>query len=146
MKKITNIVLTLLIVIAAISVAVWLFGSADSNGKTGPAMVDMMLWVAYAFVGLAVVALIAAAAMNVGKGKGGNTKLNLIVFGGLAVVAVFLWIVFAKDDPVRAADGVTVYENSFTLKATDTGLFLTYFALGITVVALLWGVVRKALK
>jgi hypothetical protein len=142
MKKITNLVLIVLVVIALISVVIYLFGGNVNNMM---AKVDAMLYVAYVFLGLSVVALIVAAAMNVGKGKGGNTRLNMIVFGGLVVLAVVIWIALAKSTPVVGADG-TVFDNVFTLKASDTGLYLTYFALGITVVTLLWGVIRKALK
>jgi hypothetical protein len=140
MKKIINIVLIVLVAVGIVSVLYWMFSGNNLEN------VDFMLRVGYVYLILAVVALIGLTAMNMGKSKGGNGMLNAIVFGGLAILAVILWFAFAKDVPVRAADGVTVYSDTFTLKATDTGLYLTYLALAITVLTLLWGVVRKALK
>ncbi len=141
MKKITNIVLLALIVVSAVTVALWLFGG-DVNGMT--AKVSPMLTMAAGLLGLAVLLLVGMTVMNMGKGRS-NSKLGLFVFGGLAVVAVILYFTIAKDVVVIGADG-TVFDSIFELKVTDTMLYVTYFALGVTVISLLWGVVRKALK
>lgn len=141
MKKITNIILLVLVLIAAVSVVLWITGG-DVNGMT--ANVGPMLTVAYILLALSVLALVVMTVMNMGKGRG-NSKLGLFVFGGLAVLAVVLYFAFAKSIPVTGADG-TVFDDAFTLKITDTMLYLAYAALGFTVVFLLWGVVRKALK
>jgi hypothetical protein len=84
------------------------------------------------------------AAMNMGKGRG-NSKLGLFVFGGLAIVGLILYFAVAKDTTVIGADG-TIYDVVFTLKMTDTMLYLAYVGIGVSVVALLTGVITKALK
>jgi ABC-type amino acid transport system permease subunit len=146
MKKIASLVLWVLIVIAVVPMLLWMFGvfgpfqhAADVFGGA-----DVMLTIAAIYLGLALVVWIALALMNVGKTKGGNGKLNLLVFGGLAVLAVVLWF-FAGSETVIGADG-KLFDDAFTLKAVDMGLYLAYIALGITVAVMLWGTVRKALK
>ncbi|MDR2912391.1 MAG: hypothetical protein LBV38_03715 [Alistipes sp.] len=138
MKKITNIILIALVLLAVLSVATWLFGGNEL------AEVDFMIYVTYAYLGLAVLSLVGLTLMNMGKSRS-NSKVGLFVFGGLAVLAVILWAAFAKAIPVTGADG-TVFDDVFTLKITDTGLYLTYAALALTVLFLFWGVIRKALK
>ncbi len=141
MKKITNIILLAIILVSAVTIVLWLFGG-DVNGPT--ANVSPMLTMAAALLGLALLLLVGMTVMNMGKGRS-NSKLGLFVFGGLAVLAFILYFTMAKDTVVIGADG-TPFDDVFTLKITDTMIYVTYFALGITVVSLLWGVVRKALK
>ena len=142
MKKITNLVLLALIALAAIAVCMWLFGgdATGDNANVGP-----MLTVTYFLLGLAVVLLVGMTLMNMGKGRS-NSRIGLFVFGGIGILAVVIYFVMAKGDALLATNGVDVFENVFELKITDTMLYVTYFALAVTVVALLWGVVRKAIK
>ena len=145
MKKITNIVLYALIAIAAVSIAMWLF-SPNPGGTSGgaEANVSPMLVVTACMLGLAVVLLVGMTVMNMGKGRS-NSKIGLYVFGGLAILAVAFYFTIAKDVTVIGADG-TQFKDVFTLKITDTMLYVTYVALALTVGFLLWGVVRKAIK
>jgi hypothetical protein len=138
MKKITNIILLALIALAAVSVLTWLFSGNDLRN------VDFMLYVMYAYVALGVIVLVGLTLMNMGKSRS-NSKVGLYVFGGLAVLAVLIWFALSKSAPVTGADG-KIFDDVFTLKITDTGLYLTYAALALAVVFLVWGVVRKALK
>ncbi len=146
MKKIANIVLLVLIAVAAVAVAMWLFSENPGGVEGGPpANVGPMINVTYAFLGLALVLLIGLTVMNMGKGRG-NSKIGLFVFGGLAILAVIIYFTIAKDVTIIGADKTKVFDDTFTLKITDTMLYSTYIALALTVVFLLWGVVRKALK
>jgi ABC-type amino acid transport system permease subunit len=146
MKKIASIVLWALIVISVIPMLLWMFGVFGPFQHSPEAFggADVMLTIAAIYLGLALVVWIVLALMNLGKTKGGNGRLNLIVFGGLAVLAVVLWF-FAGSETVVGADG-KLFDNVGTLKAVDMGLYLAYIALGITVAVMLWGTVRKALK
>ncbi len=146
MKKITNIVLLALIAIAAVTVAMWLFSPNPAGNEGGPeANVVPMLVATACFLGLGVLLLVGMTAMNMGKGRS-NSKIGLFVFGGLAILAVIIYFSIAKADVLLATDGVKVFDSVFELKITDTMLFVTYAALIVTVVSLLWGVVRKAIK
>ncbi len=127
-----------LVAIGALAVLMWLFGGNNLQN------VDFMLYVAYAYLICGALAMVVLTAMNMGKTRS-NSKVGLFVFGGLAVLAVIIYVAIAKDVTVIGADG-KVFDDSFTLKISDTGLYLTYSALALTVIFLLWGVVRKALK
>ncbi len=145
MKKLTNIVLYALIAIAAVTVAMWLFSPNPGGTAGGPeANVVPMLVATAIMLGIGVVLLVGMTAMNMGKGRS-NSKLGVFVFGGLAVLAVIIYFAIAKDITVIGADG-KVFDNVFELKITDTMLYTCYVALGITVVALLTGVITKAIK
>ncbi len=145
MKKITNIVLLALIAIAAVTVAMWLFSPNPVGTPGGPeANVVPMLVATAIMLGLGVLLLVGMTAMNMGKGRS-NSKLGVWVFGGLAVLAVILYFTIAKDTTVIGADG-KVFDKVFELKITDTMIYTTYVALVVTVVALVWGVIRKAIK
>ncbi len=141
MKKIANIVLYALIAIAAVTVCMWLFGG-DPTGDN--ANVSPMLLFTACMLGLGVLLLVGMTAMNMGKGRS-NSKLGLVVFGGLAVVAIVIYFAIAKDVTVIGADG-KIFDNVFELKITDTMLYTCYVALGITVISLITGVITKALK
>jgi hypothetical protein len=134
--------LIVLIAIAAVAVVLWLFGG-DVNGMN--AKVTPMLTVAVIFLGLAGLLVVGMTAMNMGKGRG-NSKIGLYVFGGLAVLAVIIWFVWAKSTEVIGADGKPLPDSAFTLKASDTMLYLAYASLALTVIFLLVGEVRKAIK
>ncbi len=141
MKKITNIVLYALVAIAAVTICMWLFGG-DPTGDN--ANVSPMLVFTACMLGLGVLLLVGMTAMNMGKGRS-NSKWGLPVFGGLAILAVIIYFTIAKDVTVIGADG-KVFDNVFELKITDTMIYTTYIALGLTVIFLVWGVIRKAIK
>ena len=146
MKKILNIVLIALIAIAVVPLFLWIFG-VFGPFKQDPAVfggADIMLGIAVAYLVIAAAAMIIMTAMNMGKGRS-NSKIGLFVYGALAVLAVIVYFTIAKDTPVIGADK-TVFDNAFELKITDTMLYLAYAAVGVTVIALLWGTVRKAIK
>ncbi len=145
MKKIANIVLWALIAIAVVTIAMWLFSPNAAGDPKGPeANVVPMLVATAGFLGLAILLLVGMTIANMGKGRS-NSKIGLFVFGGLALIAVILYFTVAKDITIIGADGKP-FDDPFTLKIADTMLYLTCNALGITVVALLGGVVRKAVK
>ncbi len=131
-----------LMAVALVSVLIWLL-SPEPNSKT-VANVSPMLIVGAVYLGLAVVLTVVMTAMNMGKGRS-NSNIGLWVFGGLAVLGVIFYFVVASSATVTGADG-TVFDNVFTLKISDTMLYLAYAAGGLTILFLLWGEIRKALK
>jgi hypothetical protein len=147
MKKALNILLYALLAIAVIPLFLWIFGvfGPFAHKATEFGGADVMLTLTAIYLAIAVVLMIVMTAMNIGKSKGGNGKLNLIVFGGLAVLAIVVWFGLASAAPVTGADG-KVYDNATTLKLSDTGLWLAYATVAIAVLTMVWGTVRKALK
>jgi heme/copper-type cytochrome/quinol oxidase subunit 4 len=140
MKKWLNIGLIALLALAVVSIVVWL---AAGNANSMQAKVDFMLVVAYAYIGLSLLALIVMSLKNIGKSRN-NSKIGIFVYGTMIIAAVVLYFV-GSSAAVTGADG-TVFDGVFTLKATDMMLYLAYGALGLTVLFLLAGEIRKAIK
>ncbi len=138
MKKLMNLILIVLVVIAALSVILWM---VQGGGERG---VQLMLTVAYVYLALAALLAIVMTVMNLGKSQS-KSRLGLYVFGAVVVLAVLFYFAVAKSSPVTLADG-SVVTNPFTLKITDTMLFLAYAALGVTALVMIGGEVRKAFK
>ncbi len=146
MKKILNIVLIALIAIAVVPLFLWIFGVFGPFNQD-PAMfggADILLTIAAVYLVITAAAMIIMTAMNMGKGRS-NSKIGLFVYGALAVLAVIVYFTIAKDTPVVGADK-TVFDNSFELKITDTMLWLAYISVGLTVLALIFEAIRKAIK
>ena len=146
MKKILNILLIALLAIAVVPLFLWIFGvfgpfehKAEVFGGA-----DIMLGITVVYLVIAVLAMVIMTAMNAGKSRS-NSRIGLFVYCGLAVLAVIFYFTIAKDIPVVGADK-TVFDNAFELKITDTMLYLAYAAVGVTVLALLFGAIRKAIK
>ncbi len=146
MKRLGNIILIALIVIAVVPLFLWIFGvfGPFEHSKDVFGGADIMLTIAAAYLAVAVLVMVIMTVMNMGKGRG-NSKAGLFVFGGLAVLAVIFYFTIAQSTTVIGADGKP-FDNVFELKISDTMLYLAYAALGFTVIFLLWGEVRKALK
>ena len=146
MKKLANIILMVLLAVAVVPLLLWIFGVFGPFAQSAEAFggADIMLAIAAIYLGVAVLTMVVMTVMNMGKGRG-NSKAGLYVFGGLAVLAVIIYFAIAKSAPVYGADG-TVFDNIFTLKISDTMLYLAYAAFGLTVLFLLAGEVRKAIK
>jgi hypothetical protein len=145
MKKYLNIGLIALLAIAVIPLLLWMFGAFGPFQQSAQAFggADILLGITYAYLIISAVVLIGMVIYNFGKGRG-NSRIGLIVYGVMAVLAVILYFVGSANS-LTGADG-TVYDHVFTLKSTDMMLYLTYAALGVVVVILLWGEIRKAIK
>jgi hypothetical protein len=135
MKKILNILEVLLLAIGLLSCVLWIVGVVD---------VDMMLYVAYAYLGLAFAVAIVMTAMNMGKSRNTN-KIGLYVGGACVVLAVVFYLVLASSQPVTDAGG-EVYDSVFELKGTDTMLYLAYATLGGALLFTIIGEIRNAIK
>jgi hypothetical protein len=106
--------------------------------------VDLMLYCAYAFIGIAIVALVGLMAFNIGKNPGGS-KIGTWVAIATAVVAVAVHFTISAAEPVALADG-SIVDDAFVLTATDTMLYTAYATFAGVVVAMVYGVIRNALK
>jgi hypothetical protein len=106
--------------------------------------VDLMLYCAYAFIGLALVIMVALTVANMGKNPGGS-KVGTYVFAVIAAAAVAIHFFVSKDAPVALADG-SIVDDKMILTLTDTMLFTAYATFAGVVVAMLFGVIRNALK
>ncbi|MDR2894760.1 MAG: hypothetical protein LBU97_04795 [Alistipes sp.] len=146
MKKIANIILIALMLIAAVPMLLWMFGAFGPFEHAANVFggADVMLAIAAAYLVIGLVVLVGLTIANMGKGRS-NSKIGLWVFGGVAILAVIAYFTVAKAQTVIGADG-KVFDSVFELKITDTMLYVTYVAVAVAIVVLLGGVVRKALK
>ena len=106
--------------------------------------VDLMLYCAYAFIGLALVIMVVLTVANMGKNPGGS-KVGTYVFAAIAAAAVAIHFLVSKDAPVALADG-SIVDDKMILTLTDTMLFTAYATFAGVVVAMVFGVIRNALK
>ena len=106
--------------------------------------VDLMLYCAYAYIGLALVILVVLMAANMGKNPGGS-KIGTWVAVATAVVAVIVHFTVSAADPVALADG-SIVDDKMTLTLTDTMLYTAYATFAGVVVAMIYGVIRNAFK
>ncbi len=123
-----------------ISVLVILIPFATQTGAQPN--VDVMLRWTYVILGVAVVATIVLPLFNLAKNPKGAMR-SLI---GMAIVVVILLIAYAASDATPVVTPTTVYDNPLELKLSDTGLFTTYAALGITLVSIFVTEVYKFFK
>lgn len=136
MKKITSIILYVLLALGILSVIPAFIYGADG--------VDFMLYYTYALLAIAILAAVVMSVINMGKNPGGG-KAALV---GLAVVVVVLAASYflAGSDPIAVSGGKEVYDSKFGLIVTDMGLYTTYFALGAAILVALWGAIRSSVK
>ncbi len=104
---------------------------------------EWMLWWVYGIVGIGIVAALISPVKNLFT----TPKAAVKALVGLVVAAVVIGGCYALSSatPVPNSAG-GFFENPFDLKFTDTMLYLVYLALGISVVAILAGEVRNAIK
>ena len=106
--------------------------------------VDLMLYCAYAFIGLALVIMVVLTVANMGKNPGGS-KIGTWVAVATAVAAVIVHFTVSAADPVALSDG-SIVDDKMTLTLTDTMLYTAYATFAGVVVAMVYGVIRNAFK
>jgi hypothetical protein len=138
-KIIKWILLALFIVGAVFS----FYGFAVGFESNGDAPVDNMLFCAYAYAAIAIIAVLIGVVVIGGIN---NPKNLLKLLLGLVVIAAVVAVayVLAPGTPAVGYLGEPVSDG--TLKLTDTVLNLTYFAFGASVLALVVGWVVSATR
>jgi hypothetical protein len=104
---------------------------------------EWILWWMYGIVGIGIVAALISPIKNLFT----TPKAALKALVGLVVAAAVIGGCYALSSaaPVPNSAG-GFFENAFELKFTDTALYLAYLALGISVLAIVAGEVRNAIK
>jgi len=134
-KIIKWIMWALMIVGVVLTIFVFTNGGSDSS-------VNSLLYWTYAMLGIAVVAIIYGIARDSVVAPKNLLKIVFVLVG--AVVLVGVAYLLAPGTPAVGYVGEAVSEG--TLKLTDTILNLTYFALGVSIVAILASVVVDSIK
>lgn len=136
MKKITSIILYVLLGLGVLSVIPTFIYGADG--------VDYMLYYTYVLLGIAILSAVVMSVVNIGKNPSGG-KMALV---GIAVVVAVLIVSYflSSSDPIPVKGGKEFYEDTFGLMVTDMGLYTTYFALGAAIVVTFVGAIRNSFK
>jgi len=134
-KIIKWIMWALMIVGVVLTIFVFTNDGSDSS-------VNSLLYWTYAMLGIAVVAIIYGIARDSVVAPKNLLKIVFVLVG--AVVLVGVAYLLAPGTPAVGYVGEAVSDG--TLKLTDTILNLTYFALGVSIVAILASVVVDSIK
>ena len=132
-EKITKWLLVALFIVGIVFSVYGFIVGFESNGN---APVDNILYCAYSFAGLAVLAVVLGVVVIGGIN---NPKSLLKMFAGLVIVAAIAAVayVLAPGTPAVGYLGEPVSDQ--TLKLTDTILNLTYLTFGAAIVSLVVG-------
>lgn len=103
-------------------------------------MLDGYLGWAYILIGAAVLLALVFPILNAFKSKKGIIGLLALIVGVVVVCGLIYMI--APGSPVEVNKAV----DAGTLKFTDAALYLTYLFIAASVVAVIWGIVRSAIK
>lgn len=134
--KYDKIIKWVLVALFVVGVVLSFLGFAIGFEKAGNAPVDVMLYCAYAYALIAIIAVVFGVVVIGGM----NDPKSLIKLGiGIAAIAVIVllaWLL-APGTPAVGYLGEPVSDG--TLKLTDTILNLTYLLFGGSIVALIAG-------
>ena len=139
-EKITKWLLVALFIVGIVFSVYGFIVGFESNGN---APVDNILYCAYAFAGLALLAVVLGVVVIGGIN---NPKTLLKMLAGLVVIAAIAAVayVLAPGTPAVGYLGEPVSDG--ILKLTDTVLNLTYFAFGAALLSLVVGWVVSATR
>lgn len=155
--KVSYYVLYVLFAIILIVLALFFFGG-DAQGDAvltavdpamwQPAQTDALLYLMYGLFGLAVLATVLAFLFQFGaalKDSPARALKSLIGFILMIVVLVIAWSMGSGEPLV-----IPGYDGSdnvpFWLKITDMFLYTIYILLGVTILAMLFGSIKKKLS
>ncbi len=141
--KYEKIIKWVLVALFIIGVAMSLYGFIVGFDANGNAPVDTILYCAYAFAVIAVLAVLLGVIVIGGMN---NPKSLLWLLIGIVAVAAVVGVayVLAPGTPAVGYLGEPVSDG--TLKLTDTILNLTYFTFGLAIVSLVVGWIVSATR
>lgn len=108
--------------------------------STESSMLDGYLGWAYVLLGVAVVAALGFPLIQAFKSKKGIIGLLALIIGVVVVCGGIYLIAPGNEIPVN-----TVVEKG-VFKFTDAALYLTYLFIAASLVAVVWGIIRSAIK
>lgn len=104
---------------------------------------EWILWWMYGIVGIGIVAALASPVKNLFT----TPKAAIKALVGLVVAAAVIGGCYALSSaaPVPNSAG-GFFEDAFELKFTDTVIYLTYLVAGVSILSILAGEIRNAIK
>ena len=108
--------------------------------STESPMLDGYLGWAYVLLGISLVLALGFPLLKAFKSKKGIIGLLALIIGVVVVCGVIYLIAPGNEIPVN-----TVVDKS-VFKFTDAALYLTYLFIAASAVAVVWGIIRSAIK
>lgn len=105
-------------------------------------MLALMLDWAYILLGVAVVAAILFPLVHIIQNPKGAVQTLI----GLAIVVVVVGISYALASDAPIVTAVQTFADPFSLKFSDTGLYTTYAALTVAILAIVVGEIGNVFK
>ena len=141
--KYDKIIKWVLVALFIVGIVFSVYGFIVGFESNGNAPVDNILYCAYSFAGLAVLAVVLGVVVIGGIN---NPKSLLWLLIGIVAIAAVVGVayVLAPGTPAVGYLGDPVSEG--TLKLTDTVLNLTYFTFGLAIVSLVVGWIVSATR
>ena len=134
--KYEKIIKWVLVALFIVGVVFSLYGFVVGFETNGNAPVDMLLYCAYAFAGIAILAVLLGVLVIGGIN---NPKSLLKIVAGLVVVAAIAAVAYVLAPGTPAVGYLGEPVSDATLKLTDTILNLTYLLFGGSIAALIAG-------
>ena len=141
--KYEKILKWILLVLFIVGVVFSFYGFAVGFESNGDAPVDNILYCAYAFAAIAILAVIAGVVVISGIN---NPKSLLKLFIGLVAVAVVIAGAYLLAPGTPAVGYLGEPVSDMTLKLTDTMLNLTYLLCGGAILSLIVGAIVSATR
>jgi hypothetical protein len=133
-------------------VGLFFFGGDNEpyNGQWNPKYTDVLLYWMYALLAITLVVILAFVLLQfVGNFKT-DVKKALFMLGIVVSFVVLLFVTYSIGDgtpiPVLAKPDLEAYNTASWLKVTDMFLYSIYVMGSLTVLAILWGSVKKVLE
>ena len=142
MKWVKYVEYLLFIITIACFASLFFLPQVQHMGDTHADPQWMMVWM-YAIVAIGLIAALISPVKNLFSS--GKAALSTLVGLVVAAVVVFGCYAISSDVPVPNSAG-GFFEDAFDLKFTDTMLYLTYLVGGASIVAILAGEIRNAIK
>ena len=138
--KYLSIVRYILLLLGLVAVVPVFFASTEGGLSL---TIGMGLMLSYILLGLAVVTVVLMSLFNVIQSPKGS--MGSLVGVGMVILLAVVCYALGKSDPVVNSGG-GFFTNPFELKLTDMGLYMTYVALVIAILAAVYGQIRNAFK
>ncbi|MFI3262773.1 MAG: hypothetical protein R3Y26_07675 [Rikenellaceae bacterium] len=124
-----------------VSIVIVMLPFIQGGGETTD--VDTMLNWTYGLVFFTIAAVIVLPLLNIAK----NPKAAVRSLVGILIVGVIFAIAYSlsSSTPIEVSAS-KVYDNPLELKLSDTGLFMTYAAFGLSILSIFFGEVYKLFK
>lgn len=129
-----------LIAISLVILAIFLATNNETAG-TYP-YIDLLLKWTYAVLAVSVGAVVILPLLSMAK----NPKGTIRTLIGVGILLLIVGVSYALADGTTIVTPAKTYDNVIELKASDTGLYATYFAFAAAIVAIVAGELVKLFR